>query len=663
MGAWNSLLRWTCYVAFFLLLYWAASRDKKIHQLLPVVFQITGIWIAIHMLFNQFGWLEYPTAFIFDRFAGVFQYPNTFGMIMGVFYLFSLMMLLQSRNNLPTFILYAAPLVIFMICFIESYSRGMFLVLPVTWFVGLLLLRPLKQIQYVLYTFISVVAGVMGTVILKQDTPVANLIYITIISGIVVLLLIFIKKWISNPKFDKFGDNRLYRFIGPAVMMVFALLLLLDLGFKGLVYQQMPTDLQERISSMTGSTSARERVLFTQDAFEMTKESPLFGSGGDSWASLYRTYQQLPYQANKAHNEYLEFAIDIGWLGLAGMIAVFGFFYFIIVKKYRHSDENTAFIAVMISSLTILLHSLIDFNLSFGTVWLLLLWLLVYGLLGEENLGAGKLIDTKFYKYGIYAFFGLLLVVGFFSYRFMTAEHDYRLAINTNNISEKEFHLNEAVDKNPYSHRYLFASGNLYIQLVNRDINVEANSQNVIGIAGKLTELEPNNSFLLYQAGLMLEDVGETAMASSLFEKALDLDDFGTDIYEAAIRVKLELDREQTDPSAKGNHLNDAIAVYEQLVITYADFEKNPIGNEHNSRKFQVSDDAKSMAAEVYYMLADTVAIETILMGLESDSDVVEDVVVLLVLSLQEAGKFEEAADVLEAYQAVYPDLAERFME
>lgn len=75
-GSWNMLIRLVSYTAFFLLLYWS-TKQLNVRKWLPIVFQLTGLWIALHMLFIHVGWLSFSNSVVAERFAGVFQYPNT----------------------------------------------------------------------------------------------------------------------------------------------------------------------------------------------------------------------------------------------------------------------------------------------------------------------------------------------------------------------------------------------------------------------------------------------------------------------------------------------------------------------------------------------------------------------------------------------------------
>src|SRR5690625_4497372 len=103
--------------------------------------------------------MEFPSAFIFNRFAGVFQYPNTFGMVMAIFFLFSLVMLTKESLRMSEIVIYAAPLCLFFYLFIGSFSRGMFVVFPIVFLGALLFVKPSRQLLMIVASIVSASCG------------------------------------------------------------------------------------------------------------------------------------------------------------------------------------------------------------------------------------------------------------------------------------------------------------------------------------------------------------------------------------------------------------------------------------------------------------------------------------------------------------------------
>ncbi|WP_163969545.1 O-antigen ligase family protein [Oceanobacillus halotolerans] len=594
LGAWQLLLRWTSYIAFFFMLYWVVREDSKIQRLLPGVFQLTGVWMAIHMMLNHFNGLDFHDAIINERFAGVFQYPNTFGMMMSVFYLFSLIMLLRRDESMKHYIFYSIPLVLFMVSFIESYSRGMYVVFPIAWLIGLCFLKPSLQVKYLLYTGISVVFALISSAALQAG--IAAVVLLIGLSSVMVAIILILEKKLYTRKRANFPDlidkKQLYRFLAPVAILLLSVLLISDLSYKGLVYQQLPDTIQERVSSISSSSTARERLLFAEDALNMSQDSPIIGFGGQAWGSMYKQYQQLPYQSNKIHNAYLEFMIDIGWVGLIIVLTVFSFLFYRIYQNYRQATEKTSYIAVIVAIVTIFIHSFIDFNLAYGTVWFVVFWLCTMGLMKKPvKQKQQKQEKASYYEqFGMYAFSILVVVSLIFSYRFMDADQVFTNAKNSTNLLERKELLVEAVSQNPYNVQYLDLLSDTYVRLTAEN---QASVKDVRDTVNQMIELEPNNSRTLYRAGVMVERLGLTEEALDYYDEALDVDPYDTKIYETMITSSVDLARERLetgDRSEAEELITHAVNTYSDLEEQYESFKKNPIGEYHNSRQFEITD-------------------------------------------------------------------------
>src|SRR5690625_2131278 len=51
LGSLHLSIRWIMYVSFFVLLYWSTNGSKRV-KTLPIILQLTGIWIALHTFLN-----------------------------------------------------------------------------------------------------------------------------------------------------------------------------------------------------------------------------------------------------------------------------------------------------------------------------------------------------------------------------------------------------------------------------------------------------------------------------------------------------------------------------------------------------------------------------------------------------------------------------------
>ena len=245
-GAVDSILQWIGYGAFFILLF-RLSQVRKIKALMPMVFHLTGSLLAIFTLLSYYDVISYRSTVVAGRFAGVFQYPNTFGMVMAVFILFSLMMLAgKEEMKIPEFILYSFSVVLLVTCLIQSFSRSMFLLFPLLWFFGLLLLDRKKQIIYFVHSLFAFGFGLWGYQSMEigeangRDFP--GLMALIIGSILFVVGAYYTNKFLLKKELHFISKGN--RFIIPGVLLLVLLLAVLDLKFEGFVFQQLPEALK-----------------------------------------------------------------------------------------------------------------------------------------------------------------------------------------------------------------------------------------------------------------------------------------------------------------------------------------------------------------------------------------------------------------------------------
>ncbi|MBI4166751.1 MAG: O-antigen ligase family protein [Acidobacteria bacterium] len=118
-----------------------------------------------------------------------------------------------------------------------------------------------------------------------------------------------------------------------------------------------------------GYVTIEGRFAIWKDTVRLIRDFPLFGSGLGTFEIVYRQYQttQLEYVVDHAHNDYLEFAANTGFLGAA--LLFIPIFYLLVRMIFafledRHSYRRSITLGCIGGTLAILLHSLADFNLQ-----------------------------------------------------------------------------------------------------------------------------------------------------------------------------------------------------------------------------------------------------------------------------------------------------------
>ncbi|HLO04581.1 MAG TPA: O-antigen ligase family protein, partial [Symbiobacteriaceae bacterium] len=123
------------------------------------------------------------------------------------------------------------------------------------------------------------------------------------------------------------------------------------------------------------------RLIYDQDALRMVGDQPL-GRGGWGWTRSYRQYATFNYTARETHNHFAQTAVDAG---VPGLIALVTALLAGLWGAWRNRVGNPLGWAMAAGAALIAGHSLIDFDLSYGGVWLML-----WSLLGAALSGAPK---------------------------------------------------------------------------------------------------------------------------------------------------------------------------------------------------------------------------------------------------------------------------------
>ncbi|MNC22875.1 O-Antigen ligase [compost metagenome] len=121
---------------------------------------------------------------------------------------------------------------------------------------------------------------------------------------------------------------------------------------------------RERITGPSSTVSARG--LFYRDAWRLAAEAPWLGRGGETWRHAYLAAQSRPYVGSQVHNGYLDILLNLGFVGLAAILLM------LLAAGWLLATKSPRLLPPF---LVIVLHSVVDFDWSYGLFWLLLFWL------------------------------------------------------------------------------------------------------------------------------------------------------------------------------------------------------------------------------------------------------------------------------------------------
>ncbi len=172
------------------------------------------------------------------------------------------------------------------------------------------------------------------------------------------------------------------------------------------------------------------RPVYWTNATAIVADFPIFGAGLGTFSSLYPAYEKVwrPVRLSHAHNDYLEFLAE---LGIVGFILLFGGIIFILIHSFlvwkarRYPEVKGLVLGGIVAVISLLIHSITDFNLHIPANMLLfsvvlsLLFVTVFYRRGDYNLqktkknlekNNEKTPNTE-QKKGIKGFLVILLVV------------------------------------------------------------------------------------------------------------------------------------------------------------------------------------------------------------------------------------------------------------
>ncbi|WP_042165754.1 O-antigen ligase family protein [Paenibacillus gorillae] len=349
------------------------------------------------------------------RLASVFQYSNTYAgflsaiLLAAVYYAATCTRWYMRLAN-------AIMLVPIFISFLLTYSRGAIVIIPVVILILVPFLRFAQQIAYIVYTgltaLLSVVilskltantdaiAAIVQPTETKAPNPISMFDSLPIQSWLLLgaaalvnagLILLIHKKlypWLET-KTKRLAERRWSFAAVPATIIIIGSLAVIILLTSSGVRDLLPDKIAARFENINlQQHSVLERWTFYEDGLKVSQDYPVLGAGGGGWQALYEQYQHNPYWSRQAHSYFIQTLVEVGWLGLLILIGLLAYIYWLYIRSYiRYAERRGSHFIFFIISLTLLLHSAIDFDMSY-----IYLSALVFISLGSMLAPYGKLM-------------------------------------------------------------------------------------------------------------------------------------------------------------------------------------------------------------------------------------------------------------------------------
>lgn len=642
----NMLMISVLYAAFFLFgSYLTVERlGSKIVQLAIIV---AGYFIVLFGFLNLFGNTYYTNAVMYDlvlkgiRFTSVFQYSNAYAAFVMAILFSSLYLMLTSRKWY--FIMLHGLMVVPMLSsFWLTQTRGAYILLPIILLLILPLLSFAKQLHMILYLLIGALASFKLTdqfIAIGQPISIRNeaeytrtgavthlepflsaasrhgwgrlFIGAVIVAAIIYGLQTFMMPWLER-KFKPFETTKpkLSRFVLPFISIFCAVVGAYILLNSTEVRSLLPNTIQNRIEHINlRQVSVEERATFYQDAIKVVKDYPIFGAGGGAWAALYPKYESSPYISRQTHGFLLQYLVENGVLGLLLLLGILGAVFFMYLKSYLFRKEapvNPASLIFYIIAVTLLAHSMIDFDLSY--VYLAAILFLCLGSMSAaipfHAISWPSWVRLRHYRWGFPSMVALIsavtLVMTMICFHANGLYNNAFNALQTHkNYTEVMTPLNQAIALRPHDPDFILAKVNILNQGYALSNNKDESYYNEVSkLLSSLHRTEPFNRDVwdgLYNQAIIKNQLAQalniakeairlfpwdestplgksTADRASFYERAVELD------YQLGAQEAKQADSSSNTLPALNTYWANALDLYQTVETKYEAMQLMPAG-------------------------------------------------------------------------------------
>lgn len=588
---------------------------------------------VVNGVYNQAIWNDANG----PRLASVFQYPNTYAAFLMAFLFIGIFSLIRSKKTYSQLI-HGFMLVPILLSLLLTLSRTGLVMMPIVFVIILLLLKPAKQILWFIYLAISGIATIAilnpvntaGLELQKQfSTGLATKGWIYLITASIVVAIInwLIQRWIApklEAKFQAWGKRKgasLWIPLGSVLLAIIAAVLLLGTSVRNI----LPDSISTRLENINFQQhSVLERLTFYKDAAKVIADYPLIGAGGGAWTALYEKYQNNPYVSAQAHNFFMQYLVEVGLIGFIIFMAFILYIFYQFVRSYLRRDESEreSHFVFFILSMTILVLSLLDFNMSY--VFIGMLVFIGFGGMAAaiEPRPVQRLKVSPSAARGIYTAIAgvsiiLLLIV---SVRFLQANQYAKEAKEVAQTSQSFEEIKAALDKDlaiRSTHSdSLLTLASLYQQGFQQTQDEQFYTAG-LELLQKGLQAEPYNKSMVKQLMQFYELKGDTEQAYALQKEYANNYIWDMDWYETLISRSFDLGYQalgQGDTAKKESYFTTGLNAYQHVVDGVEHLKTLPEG-QLQGKPFELTPTMTLNAGKMKYMLNDSAGAAMILKG------------------------------------------------
>ncbi|BCJ87763.1 O-antigen ligase family protein [Effusibacillus dendaii] len=578
----TGLIRQFDYTLVYLIVRVITSIDRNRQSLLNGLL-LSGVVFSLYGLANGFGTLN-VNGTIFDenlrRLASNFEYPNAFAIYQAVLFVIAVAASTVETGKIMKRI-YPAVAYLLLSSVILTYSRGTWLVLA-----GMVLLlfliypkgtrrRVVIQTAVPLVGLAATIAFLSKAVLQKQSVFGWEI----TMSGTILAVLV---SWLFEAAIRKLTNrlNKKQRVTVAAVVGLVAVLAVAGVVLK----VGLPQNLAERISSINlQQFSVVQRFLFYKDGLKVLHDFPVLGAGWDAWKAIHLRYQSYPYISNESHSYLIDIIMSVGVLGTLVWLTMIGMAIWQGIKSLRMFDfKNRVMQSAIFCGLVGLLgHSLIDFDMSYGTnnylMWALLGMLVPpftvkFPSILTRNVEISSSQTTWNYGGVVVAVIGAVIAGGF-----LLSDREMAIA---NAAKTPDVGLKAAQNATifaPYRPAAYLKLADFQTQLYkdNQDQKLAAQIKENVDSAVAKAPYQPDN---LVRASDYYTRFGDPVKAVDLAKQAWENDPYAMDFAQNYMRVAGSHGAEEysKDKGKSKQFFADIISTYQNIEQRIADFKNLP---------------------------------------------------------------------------------------
>lgn len=606
--AMNLLFIQSMYVAIFIIaLYLLQQKQLNVviqNAILAVSYFIVGFgllnWLGSWRFAGGLvGWFsntvrggKYLDAVMTDsnglRLTSIFQYANTYAAFLMAFLFVAVFALIRSKKWYGK-LTHGFMLVPIIVSLLLTLSRGGLVMLPVVFILLLLFLKPAQQILWIIHLAIS------GIVALLVTSPLTNLgtelntaftasasfkawAYLLGASAVVAALGWVIQRYVAPKLQEKLGSwetrkgSGLWLPLGSVVLVAIAAFLLIGTSVRSV----LPANIETRLENINFKQhSVLERITFYKDAMKVVKDHPILGAGGGGWSSLYEQYQNNPYVSRQVHNFFLQYLIEVGIVGFIVFMGFIGFIFYKYIRAYlkRDKDDFSNGFFFYIIALSILVHSLLDFNLSYAFMGILVF----VGLAGMGAVMDNKPLRQSWNKLGLRIGYFSVLAIGtvfllFLSISYIGSSNAATKAKNLVSVSQSYEEIKAPLVETLKS-RPFHPEAAIYLASIDQQVFKQTQDEQYLteayDVLTRALKDEPNNKDLLKQLANYYELKGQNDLSFGVYRDNADKFNWDIDWYAALISRAQTLAAAasaQQDEAKKQEYLTVGLDAYKHVV-------------------------------------------------------------------------------------------------